>query len=80
MPGAKIYGAVAGAVFIALLVFTPIRSQAPQAPDAAKAAEDLHYSVKVKSDSRWGRGKKLILEFTVVNEGAQPVTLNFAGS
>ncbi len=51
-----------------------------QAPDVAKAAEDLLYSVKVKSDSRFGRGKKLIVEFTVVNEGPQPVTLQFGGS
>ncbi len=71
---------LAGRVFVGLLLAVLIWGKEPQAPGAAQAAEDLRYSVKVKSDSRWGRGKKLIIELTVVNEGAQPATLSFAGS
>lgn len=71
---------LAQTVVTGLLLAFPAGGQEPQVPDAAKAAEDLRYSVKVKSDSRWGRGKKLIVELTVVNEGAQPVTLNFTGN
>lgn len=68
------------ALALVLLLAVAVCGQGPPAPDAARAAEDLAYSVKVKSDSRFGRGKKRIIEFTVVNEGAQPVTLAFAGS
>ncbi len=70
----------AGVLLIGVALAQAIRGQEPPAPDTARAAEDLSYSVKVKSDSRWGPGKKLIVEFTVVNEGAQPVTLKFAGN
>ncbi len=49
-------------------------------PDAAKKAEDLRYSVKVKTDSRWGRGKKLLIEFTVENTSGREVTLDFSTS
>ncbi len=67
-------------LLIGVALSQAIRGQESPAPDAARAAEDLSYSVKVKSNSRWGRGKKLIVELTVVNEGAQPVTLKFAGN
>ena len=79
MAGAKTFRALAWTVVVGLLIL-PLGAQEPETPNAAKAAEDLSYSVKVKSDSRWGRGKKLIVELTVLNESAQPVELKFASS
>ncbi|MGH9788514.1 MAG: hypothetical protein ACRD4U_07425 [Candidatus Acidiferrales bacterium] len=65
---------------LAVLLPASLGAQEPNHPDAAKKAEDLRYSVKVKTDSRWGRGKKLIVELTVENTGGREVTLEFATS
>ncbi len=67
-------------VFAGLLLASPTCAQEPNHPDAAKKAEDLRYSVKVKTDSRWGRGKKLLIELTVENDSSREVTLEFSTS
>jgi hypothetical protein len=68
------------AILAALLAVPSLRAQEKNHPDAAKKAVDLRYSVKVKTDSRWGRGKKLLVEFTVENTSGREVTLEFATS
>ena len=67
-------------VFAGLLLAAPTCAQEANHPDAAKKAEDLRYSVKVKTDSRWGRGKKLLIELTVENDSSREVTLEFSTS
>ncbi|MGH9778918.1 MAG: hypothetical protein ACRD5I_10965 [Candidatus Acidiferrales bacterium] len=67
-------------IFAGLLLASPTCAQEPNHPDAAKKAEDLRYSVKVKTDSRWGRGKKLLIELTVENDSSREVTLEFSTS
>jgi len=69
-----------GAILAGLLLPAPLGAQEPNRPDAAKKAEDLRFSVKVKTDSRWGRGKKLLIELTVENDSSREVTLDFATS
>ncbi|MCI0403873.1 MAG: BsuPI-related putative proteinase inhibitor [Acidobacteria bacterium] len=71
---------IAGSVLAAVVAVAPLSGQEPNHPDAAKKAEDLRYSVKVKTDSRWGRGKKLLIEFTVENTSGRGVTLDFSTS
>ncbi len=71
---------VLGAILTGLLVAGPVTAQEPNRPDAAKKAEDLRYSVKVKTDSRWGRGKKLLVELTVENDSSREVALDFSTS
>jgi hypothetical protein len=70
---------LAGAA-LAVLLALPMAAQEKNHPDAAKKAEDLRYSVRVKTDSRWGRGKKLQIELTVENDSGREVTLEFATS
>lgn len=71
---------IAGGILAALLLAGSPDAQEPNRPDAAKKAEDLRYSVKVKTDSRWGRGKKLLIELTVENDSSREVTLEFSTS
>jgi hypothetical protein len=63
-----------------LVFLAPLAAQEPNRPDAAEKAEDLQYSVKVRGDKEVGKGKRLIIELTVVNESAREVTLDFATS
>lgn len=71
---------VSSGILAALLAAAALGAQEPNRPEAAKKAEDLRYSVKVKTDSRWGRGKKLLIELTVENDSSREVTLDFATS
>jgi hypothetical protein len=63
-----------------VIATSEMAAQEKNHPEAAKKAEDLRYSVKVKTDSRWGRGKKLLLELTVENDSGREVTLEFSTS
>jgi len=45
---------VSSGILAALLAAAALGAQEPNRPEAAKKAEDLRYSVKVKTDSRWG--------------------------
>ncbi len=63
------------------LLFAGIATaQVANHPDAAKKAEDLQYSVRVRGDKQMGAGKRIIIELTVVNESSREVTLDFATS
>ena len=63
-----------------LLLLAPLAAQEPNRPGAAKKAEDLQYGVRVRGDKEVARGKRLIIELTVVNESSRDVTLDFATS
>lgn len=63
-----------------MVLATPLAAQEPNRPDAAKKAEDLQYSVRVRGDKETGKSKRLIIELTVVNESSRDITLDFANS
>ena len=61
-----------------LVLAAPLAAQEPNRPDAAKKAEDLQYSVRVRGGKQIGQAKQLIIELTVLNESEREVTLDFA--